>query len=249
MNRELGYVMSGIDAAGFAPDFLAMTIEIVEHIGADGDVIELLQQAEAGEFADSMWQRIDTAAEFADRGRLLEHFAADAAGPQHQRHGEAANSGPNDNCLHRPAPRRTLAQPPRTSHGRLLGRKRLCRLSLQLGPGLRLSLNFQILEILTIAYAVAENLLFARQILRRTEYGIGTIPRRRLQRERRVDQMRAPERHKIGAARRENGIDLIWCRDVADTHGCDARLIANLLGERRLEHSAKNGLGVAHGLA
>src|SRR5437879_11478422 len=53
------------------------------------------------------------------------------------------------------------------SHGRSLRRKRLCRIRLQLGPGLRLSLNFQIVEVLAVADAVAKNLLLARQILRR----------------------------------------------------------------------------------
>src|SRR6202163_3254515 len=94
------------------------------------------------------------------------------------------------------------------SHERSLGRKRLCRLRLQLGPGLRLSLNFQILEILPVAHAVTENLFLARQILRRAEYGLGTVPGRGLQRERRINQMRAPERHQIGPARGEDGVDL-----------------------------------------
>src|SRR5450755_3887931 len=68
------------------------------------------------------------------------------------------------------------------SHERSLRRKRLCRLRLQLGPGLRLSLNFQIVEILPVADAVAENLLLARQVLRRAR-DIGAVPGRRLQRE------------------------------------------------------------------
>src|SRR5476651_2599142 len=91
------------------------------------------------------------------------------------------------------------------SHGRLLRRKRLCRLGLRLGPGLRLSLNFQIVEILPVADAVAENLLLARQILRRAG-NLRAVPGCGLQRERRIDQMRAAERHQIGAACGENGI-------------------------------------------
>src|SRR5947208_5081764 len=105
---------------------------------------------------------------------------------------------------------------PPNSHGRSLGRKRLCRLRLQLGPGLRLSLNFQILEILPIAHAVPENLLLARQILRRAEYLVGAVPGRGLQRERWIDQMRAAKRYKIGATRGEDGVDLIGGGDVAD---------------------------------
>src|SRR6202162_3540356 len=96
--------MAGIDAAGFAPDFLAMAIEVIKLVGADRDVVELLQQAEAGEFADRMRQRIDADAEFADGVRLLEQFAADAAGPQHQRRGQAADTAADDNRLHRSTP-------------------------------------------------------------------------------------------------------------------------------------------------
>src|SRR5882724_1501575 len=52
MDRELRHVVAGVNAANVAPDFLAMAIEIIKHVGADRDVIELLQQAKAGEFAD-----------------------------------------------------------------------------------------------------------------------------------------------------------------------------------------------------
>src|SRR5713101_5316321 len=110
-----------------------------------------------------------------------------------------------------------------------LGRKRLCRLCFQLGPGLRLSLNFEILEILPVAHAVTENLLLARQILRRAEYGVGAVPGRGLQRERWIDQMWTAERHQIGAACGENGVDLIGRRDVADAHGGNARFVADLV--------------------
>src|SRR5712672_1028225 len=214
--------MAGIDAAGFAPDFLAVAIEIIEHVGADRDLVELLQQAEAGKLADRMRQRIDADAEFANLIRLLKQFATNAAGAQHQRSGKAADTAADDNRLHRPTPRNTLTQRPPTSHARSLGRKRLCRLGFQLGPGLRLSLNFQILEILPVAHAVTENLLLARQILGRAEYGVGAVPGRGLQRERWIDQMWAAERHQIGPARGEDGIDLISRGDVADAHGRDA---------------------------
>src|SRR4029453_4984161 len=105
-------------------------------------------------------------------------------GAQHQRGGEAPNPASDDNCFHRPTPRNTLTPGPPNSHARSLGRKRLCRLRLQLGPGLRLSLNFQPPEILPVANAVTENLLLSRQILHRAEHGVGAVPRRSLQRER-----------------------------------------------------------------
>src|SRR5215212_4341632 len=61
--------------------------------------------------------------------------------------------------------------------------------------------------------------------------------------------MRTAESHKIGAARGENSVDLIGRRDVADAHGCDARFVADLFGERGLEHASINWLGIAHRLA
>jgi hypothetical protein len=43
MNRELRHVVTGIDTAGFAPHFLAVAVEIIKLVGADRDVVELLQ--------------------------------------------------------------------------------------------------------------------------------------------------------------------------------------------------------------
>ena len=57
------------------------------------------------------------------------------------------------------------------SHEQSLRRKRLRTFRLQLGPGLRLSLNFEVLEILPVPHTVAEDLLLAGQILRRTKQG------------------------------------------------------------------------------
>src|SRR5436190_23966990 len=69
-------------------------------------------------------------------------------------------------------------------HGPSLRRKRLGPFRLELDPGFRLSLNLEVLEILPVAHAIAENLLLAGQILRRTE-GVRPIPGRRLSCERR----------------------------------------------------------------
>src|SRR5438874_5066461 len=102
MNRKLRDVVAGIDAAGLAPDFLTVAIEVVKHVSADRDIVELLQEAEAGEFADRMRQRIDADAELADRIRLFEQFAADAARPLHLRGGKAAVTASDDNRLHLP---------------------------------------------------------------------------------------------------------------------------------------------------
>src|SRR4029079_514715 len=75
MDRKLRHIVTGIDATRFAPDLLAMTIEIIKLVSANCDVVELLQQAEAGEFADRMRQGIDADPEFADGFRLFEEFA------------------------------------------------------------------------------------------------------------------------------------------------------------------------------
>src|SRR6202045_3267159 len=89
-----------------------------------------------------------------------------------------------------------------------IGRKRLCRFCFQLGARLGLSLNFQIVEILPVAHAVAEDLLLARLILRRAG-NLRAIPGRGLHRERRGHQLRAAERHEVGPPGGEDGIDLI----------------------------------------
>src|SRR5262245_51368441 len=63
----------------------------------------------------------------------------------------------------------------RGCHGPLLGRKRLGAFRLQLDPGFRLSLDLELLEILPVTDAVAEDLLLAGQILGRAE-GVRPVP-------------------------------------------------------------------------
>src|SRR5437763_17074673 len=52
VNRKLRHIMTAIKTARFLPHFLAMAIEIIKHVGADRDVIELLQQPQAREFTN-----------------------------------------------------------------------------------------------------------------------------------------------------------------------------------------------------
>src|SRR3954470_658834 len=134
------------------------------------------------------------------------------------------------------------------SHGRSLRRKRLCRLRLELGPGLGLSLNSQLLEILPVAHAVAENLIFSGKILRRAERVVRPVPGCRPHGEGGIDQMRPPERNEVSPAGSQDGVGLVRHRDVADAHRGHARLIADLVGERGLEHAAIDRLRIAHGL-
>ena len=100
MDRELRHVVTGIEAARLAPDFLAVTVEIIQLIGANRGGVEPVQQAKAGQFADRMRQGVDADAEFADGIGLFEQFAVDAARPQHQRGGEAPDAASDDDRLH-----------------------------------------------------------------------------------------------------------------------------------------------------
>src|SRR3954454_10900966 len=113
MDRELGHLMPGINAAGFAPDLLAVSIEIIELVRANCDPVEHVQQAKTGKFADRMRERIDADTKFTNRVGLLEQFAVDAAGSQHQRRGKAPNATPDDNRLHCPAPLNTARLRPK----------------------------------------------------------------------------------------------------------------------------------------
>src|SRR5579859_354463 len=229
VDRELRHVMAGIQPALFVPDLLAVTGQIKQLIGADSDLVEPIQQADGGELADRMRQRVDADAELADGIRLLEELAVDAARPQHERGGEAADTAADDNRLHGPNSTQHKKGRRLASHGPLFGRKRLCGRRLELGPRLRLSLNFEVLEILAIAQAVAEYLLLPWKVLRRAEDIGCAVPGGGLHRECRIDQMRPGERYEIGTAGSEDSVDLVGRRNVADAHGSDPRLVADLI--------------------
>src|SRR6202011_1726937 len=79
------------------------------------------------------------------------------------------------------------------------------------GVGVRLGLRLepQLGHLLVVARGVAENLFLAGEILRRAVDAVGAVPRRRLHGERRIDEMRARQRHEVGATRRHDGVDLI----------------------------------------
>src|SRR5207248_10895341 len=104
------------------------------------DIVELLQQAEACELAHGVRKRVAADADFAAGIGLLGSLAANAARAQHQCRGETTNTATDDNRLHRPNSTQYTQAMGLTSHGRSLRRKRLCRLRLELGPGLGLSL-------------------------------------------------------------------------------------------------------------
>src|SRR3954454_14250598 len=102
VDRELRHVVAGVGAAGLAPDFLAVTVEVIELVGADRDIIKLLEQTEARQLTHGMGQRVDADAKLADGVGLLENLASEAARAQHQSGGETTDTATDDNRLHRP---------------------------------------------------------------------------------------------------------------------------------------------------
>src|SRR5436190_903103 len=87
------------------------------------------------------------------------------------------------------------------------------------GVGFRLGLELELGQLL--ALAVAEQLVAAGAVLRRASDGAGAVPGGGLHSERRVG---------------------------ADAHGGNPGVVADLIGERRLENAAVNRLGVRRGL-
>src|SRR4051812_30677419 len=96
MHGKLRHLVPGIEAALFVPDLLAVAGQIKQLEGADRRSVELVEQAEAGELADRVRQRVDADAELLDGVGLLVQLAIDAACAQHQSRGEAANSAADD---------------------------------------------------------------------------------------------------------------------------------------------------------
>ncbi len=107
MDRELRHVEAGIEPAQFVPDGLAETVGVEQFVGADGDRVEPLEQAELFEFADGVGQGVDADAEFADLVGLLENLAVDAAGMQHQRRRQPAYAAAYDDDFHAETARNT----------------------------------------------------------------------------------------------------------------------------------------------
>ena len=102
VDRELRHIVAGVDATGLAPDFLTVTVEVIELVGADRDIVKLLEQTEACQLAHGMGQRVDADAKLADGVGLLENLASEAPRAQHQCGGETTDTATDDNRLHRP---------------------------------------------------------------------------------------------------------------------------------------------------
>ena len=103
MDRELRHVVAGVEAAGFAPDFLAVAVEIdtARRCGSR-------RRRAAGSRPRPASSRIACGSVLMPtpssrmRVGLLEDLAVDAARAQHQRRGETADTAADDNRLHRP---------------------------------------------------------------------------------------------------------------------------------------------------
>ena len=77
----------------------------------------------------------------------------------------------------------------------------------------------------------------------------GAIPGCGLHGEEGIDEMRSPERHEVCPAGRQDGIDLVGRRDVADAHGRHLSLVADLIRKRGLEHPPIDWTRLANRLA
>src|SRR5689334_20384803 len=102
MDRKLRHVVAGIKPTLLMPDLLPVASQVEQLGRADSDAIKPIEQADPGELADRMGQRVDANPEFANGLRLFEQLAVNATRPQHQRGGEAADTAAYDNRLHGP---------------------------------------------------------------------------------------------------------------------------------------------------
>src|SRR6516225_4034039 len=92
-------------------------------------------------------------------------------------------------------------------------------------------------------------LIAAGVIWRRPGFAVVAEPSGGMERPVRIGKMRPRETHEIGAAGHQDRVDVIRLKDVPDRHGRHAGLVADAVGERRLEHAAVDRLGGDRGLA
>src|SRR6185437_6135307 len=111
MDGKLRHLMAGIEAALLMPDLLAMPRQIEQLIGANRDLVEPIQKANACQLTDRVRQRIDANTELADGIRLLKQLAIDATRPQHERCGEATDTAADADRFHGPNSTQPRMQP------------------------------------------------------------------------------------------------------------------------------------------
>ena len=100
MDRELRPFVTGLDAARFAPDRLAVLGEVGEFLGADGGCIKRVLQAEFDQFAHRMRQHVDADAERPQLGHAFEDPDGNADLVQAERQRQPANATTRDENSH-----------------------------------------------------------------------------------------------------------------------------------------------------
>src|ERR1700689_3387052 len=100
MHRELRPFVTGLEAARLAPDRLAVFGEIRQLPGAHAGRIELVEQAELGQFAHRMGQHVDADPERFQLSHALEHACRNADLVQAERQGQPADAAAGDEYGH-----------------------------------------------------------------------------------------------------------------------------------------------------
>ncbi|MNC91593.1 hypothetical protein D3C83_78850 [compost metagenome] len=106
MDRELRPVVAGEAPARFLEDELPVAVVEAQFLRLDGERGELFLQAELGELAHAVRQKVDAHAQRPDLRRGLENLAADARLVQRQREREPADAAADDQHLGHGASRR-----------------------------------------------------------------------------------------------------------------------------------------------
>src|ERR1700758_1458253 len=104
VDGKLRHLMAGIESAFLVPDLLTVAGQIKQFVGADGGIVEPIEQTDAGQPADPVRPRIYANAELAEGVGLFVNLAIDAARPQHERGGEATDTAADDDRLHGQTP-------------------------------------------------------------------------------------------------------------------------------------------------
>src|SRR6266705_2181472 len=100
MDRKLRPFVTGLDAAGLAPDRLAVLGKIREFPGAHARPIELVEQAEFDQLTHGMRQQVDADAERLQFRDALEYFGGNADLMQAERQRQSADAAARDKNGH-----------------------------------------------------------------------------------------------------------------------------------------------------
>src|SRR6195256_6859384 len=116
MDRKLRPFVTGLDAAGLAPDRLAVLGKIREFPGARAGRIERVEQADFDQLTHGMRQQVDADAERLQFRDALEHFGGNADLVQAERQRQSADAAARDKNGHDKASHERAS-----SHGRAAG--------------------------------------------------------------------------------------------------------------------------------